>query len=166
MQEQTRTQVILAAVGMAGPSTGDLARWQANVLDNVGAVTAMLAPGSVYARRAEAVAGAKVFPATVLGITKEQSSTRGLVTLKTAPSQYNQDGTETARTDRTDTFEGLKMAQRIRALKGHRVMVWVTLEEFDSARGKSKVRVVTHVEDMGEDAEVMARIVAGHQQPA
>ena len=79
--------------------------------------------------------------------------------MKTKPSKHAPEGVEKARTDRTDTYEGKVMARHLRDnLTGHRVMLWIYLEEFEGKEGAAKMRLVKHVEDLGEDAEVMARI--------
>lgn len=161
MEDSTRTQLILSAVGMTGPVGDDPSQWQADVKRNLSSLVAMTAPQSVYSRQIEEVSAAKVFAATVLDVKKEGSSTRGVATLQGRPSKYAEDGVEQVRTDRTDTPEGLAMARTLRGLKGHRVMLWVYLEEFQGKSGHGKVRVVKHVEDLGEDRDVMANLVAG-----
>ena len=43
------------------------------------------------------------------------------------------------------------MARRVRGLVSHRVVVWVEVQTKKG--GSGNVRVLTHVEDLGEDAE-------------
>ena len=157
MDSNTRTQLITSAVNMTGPVGDDPSAWQGQVRLNLAQLTAMTAERSSYSRLIEEVTSAKVFSGTVLAVKREERSTRGLVTLKTRPSEHAEDGTETARTDRTDTPDGLAMARKIQSLKGHRVMVWVYIDEV-AGKADRKVRVIKHVEDLGEDAEVMAQI--------
>jgi hypothetical protein len=45
------------------------------------------------------VHGSKVFTAVIAVVVREESSTRGLVTLRTRPKQFHPDGIEQARTD-------------------------------------------------------------------
>ena len=156
MEESQRTQVILSAVTATGPrSEGESrAEWVARVASMAAGITAMCSDRSPLAKVVEQVERSKVFQATVLGVTKEQSSTRGIVRLRTSPSQFHPDGVEEARTERTDTPIGLAMARMIRSeLVGHRVTVWVEVEQINGGAGK--VRVIRHIEDLGmaRDAE-------------
>jgi len=148
MEQAQKNQIAIAAVNVAGPVGDDTGAWKDRVLEAAGTITAMLSPTSDVSRIIDSVAGAKVFTATVLAITKETSSTRGLVTLGTKVSEHSPDGTETARTERTDSPLGLAMARRIRGLIGHRVAVWVDVQTM--ANSTNKVRVITHIEDLGE----------------
>jgi len=150
MDDVTRTQVVLAAVTAAGPTGEDEAGWLASVHEQAARITAMCSPTSSLAKTIESVERSKVFTATVLSCTKEKSSTRGLVTLRTRPSKFHPDGVETARTERTDTGGlGLAMARRLRLLTGHRVAVWIDLEKIED--GAREMRLVRHVEDLGID---------------
>lgn len=149
MDTETRTQIVLAAVAATGPEVegGD---WSSSVAQMAARITAMCSERSEVARVIDQVADAKVFPGTVLSVVREKSSTRGLVTLRTRPSEHHPDGTEPVRTERTDTTLGLAMAKRLTALVGHKVMVWVEVEQIPNSTRKS--RVVRHVEDLGVDA--------------
>ena len=98
-------------------------------------------------RLIDAVHGSKVFTAVITGVAKEHSSTRGLVTLRTRPSQFHPDGVEQARTERTDSPDGLLMARTLRGLTGHRVALWI--EEQTTGDGARKVRIIQHVKDLG-----------------
>ena len=69
----------------------------------------------------------------------------------TKVSEHAPDGTETARTERTDSALGLAMARRLRGLVGHRIAVWVDVQTMSNSA--NKVRVITHVEDLGEVGE-------------
>jgi len=149
MEIQERNQIILAAVQAAGPVTEDLAEWQSTVAEMATRITAMCSDQSPVAQAIGRVADSKVFVGSVVSIEKEASSTRGIVTIRTRPSQYHPDGTEQARTDRTDNAEGMAMARSIKALVGHRVRFWVQVEEYGN--GSSKVRVIRNVEDLGVD---------------
>ena len=156
MDEQTRTQIVLAAITATGAKADDeeLADWQARVTDMAARITAMSHERSTLSQTIESVSRSKVFTATVVGIDKEESSTRGIVHLRTKPSQHHPDGVETARTERTDNPVGLAMARRLKSLIGHRVAIWIEVEEING--GTNKVRVVRHVDDLGVDAS------AGH----
>jgi len=149
MDDALRAQIILAAVAATGPDD-ETSSWQAKVADTAARITALIHEKSPVSKLVEQVSTCKVFPATVSGISKEKSSTRGLVTLKTSPSKFHADGVETARTERTDNEMGRAMATRIKSLVGHRVMLWVELESVND--GATKVRIIRHVEDLGADS--------------
>lgn len=143
----TTQDVILAAVTSIAPKGTDEADadYQARVKAQAIALRIMLGETSPVSKAVDQIDNCKVFSATVTKVVKEKSSTRGKITLKTRPSKWNEDGVEQARTERTDTADGMAMARRLTALKGHRVLLWVEVEEFDGG----KVRVIRHVEDLG-----------------
>jgi len=147
MEQSELNQIVLAAINTAGPVGDDPGEWSGRVHFAAAQITAMCSPASSVAKVVGGVANAKVFSAIVRGITKEASSTRGLVTLQTQPSKFHPDGLEPARTERTDSAQGMAMARRIRSLVGHRVLVWVEVEVIND--GASKVRVVRWIEDLG-----------------
>lgn len=144
-------ETILAAVNTAGPvREGESdAAYQSRVAQQAIRIHLMTADTSQVRRSLDQVARAKVFPATLVRLVKEKSSTRGKATLKTKPSKWAPDGIESARTERTDNPEGLAMAKKLSELKGHRVLLWIEVQEFDGG----KVRVIRHVEDLGEARE-------------
>jgi hypothetical protein len=97
----------------------------------------------------------KSFLGTVVSITKEQSSTRGVVVLHTGTDRSFDGvpaGCETVRTDRTDDPDGLMMARKVRALKGHKVLVYVELES--DKNGQRRYRVLRHIVDKGIDNDM------------
>lgn len=151
MDTTTRQQITLAAIAATGPDTGDDSNglsWPQRVAETATRIVAMLGEQSEVSRAIAQVEAAKTFPATVVSIRKETSSTRGVVTLRTRPSERHPDGLEEARTERTDQPLGRAMAKRLTALRGHRVMVWL---EVETIGGDRKVRVVRWVEDLGFD---------------
>jgi hypothetical protein len=129
--------------------------WMVSIQDMAARITAMCTPTSSVAKAIQGVANSKVFTGVVLGVSKEESSTRGLVTLQGKPSKFHEDGIETARTERTDTPVGLAMARRLRRLVGHRIVLWVEVEQIRD--GTSKTRVIRHVEDLGPVKEGAAK---------
>ncbi len=153
LDEQTRNSIILAAVNAAGPvADTEHGSWNARVAQLAASITAMCKPDSPLAKIVDSVSVSKVFTAIITNVKKEQSSTRGLVTLKAKPSKFHPDGIEQARTDRTDSSESARMlAKRLLSLVGHRVTLWVEVESING--GESKVRVIRHVEDLGVAAE-------------
>jgi len=149
MEQSEVNQIVLGAITASGPCDQENSdAWVASVHDMAARIATMCTPTSSVSKLVQSVANSKVFTGTVLGITKESSSTRGVVTLKTRPSKFHPDGTEQARTERTDSAVGLAMARRIRSLVGHQVVLWVEVEIISD--GGAKVRVIRWVEDLGE----------------
>lgn len=109
----------------------------------------MTSERSPLTRKIETLAKCKVFTAVIERVRKEKSSTRVLVDLKTAPSKFHPDGKERARTERTDTPDGLAMGLRLKGLLGRRVLLWVDVQDIRD--GTEKSRVIAHVEDLGPD---------------
>ena len=161
MDPTLRAQIVLGAVNAAtaklvaltAQAAGDTAEsdrlpdLEALIAQSAAEITAAVDPKSTLSRLIDAVHGSKVFTAVITQVVKEQSSTRGLVTLRARPSQFHPDGIEQARTERTDSPEGLLMARTLRALTGHRVALWI--EEQTTGDGARKVRVIQHVKDLG-----------------
>jgi hypothetical protein len=145
------TAIILAAINASGPNDGD--DYQSRVIANAKNISVLLGENSPVNKAITQMENSKNFTAIVGPIVKEKSSTRGLVKLKTKPSGHSPEGQETARTDRTDNPEGKAMAKRLQSLLGHRVLLWVEVEEYSSSNGSGKVRVIRHVEDLGEAEE-------------
>lgn len=179
MDANIRTQIILAAInatpaydeGLTNRKGEEVAnaheRWEAEVAHKARSIFGMVGEKSRIGRSLAVMESAgdpqdknaKVFAGSVLNITREERSTRGLVTFRTAVSKFSPDGIETARTDRTDTAEGLIMANRFRGLLGHRVLVFIEMEAIND--GATKVRTIRHVEDLGVDPAAMTEIQAG-----
>ena len=87
---------------------------------------------------------AKRFTATVLAVTREQSSTRALVRLRTSPWQFHADGLE-GEMERPEWPSGLAMARRLNSLVGHRELLWVEVAVMNGGAGKVRViRVRPH----------------------
>ena len=140
MDHDQRLQIITAAVAAVGGAAGDdQAAWQARVDVMIARLTAMCAENSPAARLIEQVERSKTFTATIVGGKIETSSTRVVVKLKTRPSERNPEGVEEARTERTDTPAGREMSQRLRALKGHRVAIWVEIEQIPGSDRRVRV---------------------------
>lgn len=171
MNDQTRTDIILAALNAVGPVTepttnaaGALVAsagetWEFAVEQKAMEIMLMTAPDSRLTRRLGLVSSAhdrdnktsKAFSGVITDVTIEQPSTRALVSVK---SPSGNKPIETARTDRTDTAFGALMARRAHALIGHRVMVYLEMEEFvgrngDSAGQVVKSRTIRHLVDLG-----------------
>lgn len=94
------------------------------------------------------------FTGIVMSVTKEVSSTRGIVTLHTGTDRVRSGvpaGCEQVRTDRTDHPYGLMIAKQVKGLIGHRVSVTVEVQNVDG--GPMKIRVLTKVNDLGPAPE-------------
>ena len=176
MDDNTRTNIILAAIHSVPPVTEPLRNkrdeivateaevWQARVAEKARAIAVMTGPRSKVGHDIDVIGWAseegndkaKIVSGTVLSINLESSSTRGLVQMKTkAHPQWAPNGVEEARTERTDTAEGLMMAQRIRQeLMGHRVLAFIEMQTVGD--GTRKVRVIRHIEDLGIDEAVQS----------
>lgn len=160
MDVTTRTNIVAAAVVAAGPQGDDPATWAAQVQSNAIEIALMAENDSDIAKVLDVIQGAsdpnnkvaKAFTGTVLTVKRESSSTRGLVTLHTGTDRVKEgvpEGAEQVRTERTDNPNGLAMAKKMQMLKGHKVLVYVEIEEFNGGAGK--VRVLRHVRDLGVD---------------
>jgi hypothetical protein len=91
----------------------------------------------------------KTFTGVIDRVTKEQSSTRGRIFLKTRPSERNPEGKEDVRTGRTDSSQSARdLANKAVALTGHRIQLFVELEPKNDGSGES-VRIVHHIVDLG-----------------
>ncbi|MGP5265213.1 MULTISPECIES: hypothetical protein [Glutamicibacter] len=85
----------------------------------------------------------------ILGVFKEQTSSRGIVVFKTEPHEHwNKRGIEIARTERMDgSGLALKMARQLRELVGHRVVATIEVR----MAGNFKVRVIHQYNVIGRD---------------
>lgn len=84
----------------------------------------------------------------VESLEREDSSTRGIVTIQGRPSKANESGRESARTERTDGYDGvgLEQVKKLRSLVGHNVRLFIFKEPIGEGR---HIRVVSHVQDLG-----------------
>lgn len=155
MSEITREAIVTAAVAAAGPMNShldengnpDLGIWRAAVEAAVGPVYALLDEKSSIMRTVDSIAGAKKFVSVITKVEKHEASTRGVIHL--APKE-NGDEERPVRTPITKDNDAARMlAKRCQSLVGHRVVLFVALEQFGS-EGHS-MRVLRHVEDLGVD---------------
>lgn len=138
----------------------DVAAWDQAVKANARDIRVMTSPRSKITRQLNGLGKAldensnegKVFTGTVVKVSREQSSTRGVVVIYTGTDQAVKDlpaGYEQVRTDRTDDPDGKALARQAQLLTGHRVTVFIELEAIRN--GQTKVRVLRHIEDLGLD---------------
>ncbi|MEU5523650.1 hypothetical protein ABZ759_24080 [Streptomyces sp. NPDC047860] len=90
---------------------------------------------------------AKQFTSTLLSVSVEDTSTRGLLVVRNTSGEL-----EHLRTDRGDTEVGRAMVERARALLGHRLRVYRVNEQM-AGNPKMQVRTVVHLADYGSDTD-------------
>ncbi|WP_298349360.1 hypothetical protein [Ferrimicrobium sp.] len=150
MDDDTKARLILSALTLAGePAAGEGDdTYNERLANTVARVAALCAPRSPLAVVIDDVLDpeAKRFVGTITKVVKEASSTRGVVYMDCNPSDRHPDGKETARTDRTDNPNGLRVAHLAQSLLGHRVLFTVKLEVMPNG---DKVRIIKHVQDLG-----------------
>lgn len=149
MDVNQRTAVVTAAVAAVGPVAEN---WEAAVTSKAVEIAVMLGENSDVSKAINSIENCKIFTGTVTAVTKEQSSTRGIITLFTGTEQTRDGipaGHEQVRTERTDNPVGRALAIKARELIGHKVTVWVEVEAYNNGAGK--VRVLRHIADRGVD---------------
>lgn len=149
ISDDVRVPLIAAAAAAAGDSTSP--DWAAKVAENAVSLFTMADPSSTVSKRLDRVASAKKFVATITSVEVEESSTRGVVGLKTKPSDFNPDGVEHARTERTDSPDGAAIVSKLQGMVGHRVLAYVAIDDIGKGPSARKMRVLVHVEDLGPD---------------
>lgn len=147
--EGTEAEEWQGDIKIAGAKPKTLTEWTAQLRRNFMHLALLMEDDSVLVDDLETLDACRVFDADIVSVEREESSTRGLVTLKSAPSTFHPDGLEQVRTDRTDNPMGRLMAKELYALTGHRVRVWVEKVPFGSGSKQGEVRVVRHFEDLG-----------------
>lgn len=153
----TSAQIILAAMRMAGDPDAYETReeWEGEVFHSTGQVAHMLSDDALT-RVVEVVAGArdrddetcKCFTGTLVGLKRETSSNRMVLRLRTRPSDRNREGVESLRTEPTWRPAGVAMAERLRTLKNHRLLVYVDMQRMKDG---NRVRVLSTFVDLGLD---------------
>lgn len=172
------TQLLAAAAVMAGPEDEG---WEQRVMESARKLKVMSSPGSRMMKMLAEFDGVsedgsqmkiKHFTGVVLGIKREESSTRGVVSLYTGTDRNPRPhpitkvatpGVEHVRTERTDSKTDTiakDLANHIsRDLIGHRVNCTVKLE---SVKGKDyNVRVLIAVQDLGVSDDKQALALLG-----
>jgi hypothetical protein len=91
---------------------------------------------------------ARTFTAFLEKVEIEESSRRGLVTLRLPSAE-----SETVRTEHADTDRGRALIERARSLTGRWVLVYRYNEQKAGQRNQS-VRMLAHLMDLGADAAV------------
>ncbi|PPG15016.1 hypothetical protein [Rathayibacter rathayi] len=153
MSTPERNEIIFAAHRAAGPGATleSVAAQTRLLLDCFAEGSPVLAEFDKEAIRAEATTKTTTFYGTLLFVDKEITSTRGVMFLKTRPSDHHPNGKELVRTDRTDTVEGQEVAKKAQTLVGHRVAVTMRIEKAVIAGKNRTVRVVHAIVSNGVD---------------
>lgn len=150
------TQIIVSAAAAAGdPSDKD---YQVRVAMAALGLAALANPKSGIADAVtKALTADSVFPAVLVGLEKEASSTRGLLSFRTKPSDRYPDGIEPGRTERTDNPAGRAVAIQARELIGHKVLVYRVQEQMGTGASAKSVRIIAALVDLGpaEDKEAI-----------
>ncbi|MFH8294936.1 hypothetical protein [Streptomyces sp. NPDC018059] len=139
--------LVVAAAQAAGPCPpGEEPQWQARVR---ALAVDLFVLGDVVARDLQRLASATTFPATLLAVTVEDTSTRGILRLRNVSGEL-----EVIRTDRGDSDAGAAMIARAQTLVGRRVLVYKDMEPLAS-NPKHKVRVAVHLMDLGAETDTI-----------
>ena len=164
----SRAAIIGAAASLAGKGAH-----LGEVMDQAARIASMTCDRSAVAQVVDAITNpdSKVLVGHVIGVRKDPKSTRGVILLWTGTTltyKYKIDGAEytapegveVVRTDRTDDNSGYgkRLALRLRDLIGHKVTVWVAMEEVVGSADNNKTRVVKHVLDLGLSEENRLRL--------
>jgi hypothetical protein len=153
LHREDRDAMVLAAIGMTGPldpKGSAYPEWNARLRQNFIRVRMLMEDDSELVDDLETLDRCRTFEAVVVKVEREESTTRGLVTLKSAPSKFHKDGLETVRTDRTDNPSGKRMAYEMFNLIDHRVRVWVETVSYETKQGeKRETRVLKFFKDLG-----------------
>jgi hypothetical protein len=147
LSDETRTAIILAAVQAASATAEQGEDVLAKATDIASELVIQSHPRSRLSQRLDRLAESAPIHGVIESIEREESSTRGVVTIKTRPSKFHPDGLEQARTERTDNADGAKMARTLQSLVGHRVLLYVFREPISG--GEVKIRVISYVTDLG-----------------
>ncbi|MFC4225413.1 hypothetical protein [Lysinibacter cavernae] len=152
---EVRQNVILTAIQMAGPEGT-----QSDIKGNVAKIANYLSPNSMLMsnfdqleKQVNSVEKFKFISGTILYVDIETTSSRGVVILKTQPSQRNPNGQEFVRTDiSNENPEVQDLVLLAHNAVGHKVVIKVALENMTNS--DNKVRVMKDMEDRGEDLEL------------
>ncbi|MET9930386.1 MULTISPECIES: hypothetical protein [unclassified Streptomyces] len=140
------TQLVLAAAQAAGPcSPGEEAAWEHRV-QRLAVRLGTLVPQ--VAQDLAVLEAAKRFPAYLEKVEVEESSRRGVLTLRPSGG-----GVEEIRTEQETTVRGAELIARARELTGRWVLVYRQNEPMAGGAGHHRtVRMAVHLMDLGEGA--------------
>jgi hypothetical protein len=141
--DNSHYRLVVAAAQAAGPCpAGEETAWGRRVLG----LTVDLHLIAQQARQdIERLESARTFIALLENVEIEESSRRGLVTLRLPSGEL-----EPIRTEHSDTDRGRALIERARSLKGRWVLVYRYNERKAGQRNQS-VRMLAHLMDLGAD---------------
>jgi hypothetical protein len=154
-EQITRAEtLVVAAIAAAQPCGNDTAAWRNNVEAMLAEIHVALNPYGRLMRRALLFADApKPFWGEYLGYELEQTSKRLVVSFQHAVDKEHPDGTETIRTDRTDTPAGERMHKRLdRVRPGTVLIVHKIMEPMRDQPGRA-VRIMANFEYAPKSAQ-------------
>jgi hypothetical protein len=142
-------RLVTAAAQAAGPCPpGDETAWGRRVH----ALTVDLHLIAQQARQdIERLDSAKTFVAFLEQVEIEESSRRGLLTLRLPSGE-----SEPIRTEQKDTERGRSLIERARSLEGRWVLVYRYNEQKSTGQRHQSVRMLAHLMDLGVDGVVPA----------
>lgn len=161
------TNIIISAAAAAGDPSDP--NYQVKVAGAAIDIAAMANPKSGIADAVtKALLADQVFPAVLVGLDKEASSTRGLLSFRTTPSERYPDGIEPGRTERTDSPAGRAVALKARGLIGHRVLAYRVQEKMGTGASAKSVRVIVALVDLGpaEDKDAIKAAPVNYRRSA
>lgn len=163
LNDTLKAEIILAAVGAAGPGATDQ-----QVFQQVGRIAGFLQPGSPalatfdrLEKRGNTVEKTASFPGTILYVDVEETSQRGVIFFKSvmppkpgtkAAENYPADGIEVIRTDRLDgdTAESAKaLIKAAVGMVGHKALIYKAIENTGSGPNRN----LRGLEDQGPNPD-------------
>ena len=144
--DNSHYRLVAAAAQAAGPCPpGEEAAWGRRVHGLTGDLHLIAQQARQDIERLES---ARTFVAFLEKVEIEESSRRGLVTLRLPSGE-----SEPIRTEQKDTDRGRALIERARSLEGHWVLVYRYNEQKTGQRNQS-VRMLAHLMDLGADGAV------------
>jgi hypothetical protein len=144
--ETSQYSLVIAAAQAAGPCPpGEEATWGRRVH---GLTVDLYLIAQQAGQDIERLESARTFIAFLEKVEIEESSRRGLVTLRLPSGE-----SEPIRTEHADTDRGRVLIERARSLEGRWVLVYRYNEQKTGQRNQS-VRMLAHLMDLGVDAAV------------
>lgn len=153
----TSAQIVFAAMRMAGEASSydSAEQWQGAVSYHVGQIAHLMSEDTI-ARIPQVVLGArdksdetsKCFTGTLVGLKREETSNRVVLKLRTRTSDRNPEGIDYVRTEPLWSPAGADIAQRLKGVKGHRLLIYVDMQRMKDG---NRVRVLSAFVDLGTE---------------
>ena len=141
--------LVTAAAAAAGPCPpGDETEWGRRVR---GLTVELHLIAQQVRQDIERLDSAKTFVAFLESVEIEESSRRGLLTLRLPSGE-----SEPIRTEQKDTERGRSLIERARSLEGRWVLVYRYNEQKSTGQRRQSVRMLAHLMDLGVDGVVPA----------